>query len=53
MSESAVKIAMHRLRGRFGDALRAEIAQTLADPGKIDDEIRYLLSVIKPQDRDL
>jgi len=53
MSESAVKVAVHRLRGRFGESLRAEIAETVVEPGKIDDEIRYLLSVVRPQDRGL
>ena len=46
MSEAAVKVAVHRLRKRFGALLRAEIAQTVSDPAKIDDEIRYLFSAI-------
>jgi DNA-directed RNA polymerase specialized sigma24 family protein len=32
LNESAVKVAVHRLRQRYGDVLRDEIAQTLADP---------------------
>jgi RNA polymerase sigma-70 factor (ECF subfamily) len=51
MSESAVKVAVHRLRERFGRVLRDEIAGTLADPTEVDEEIRYLLSVIRPRPR--
>jgi RNA polymerase sigma-70 factor (ECF subfamily) len=53
MSESAVKVAVHRLRGRFGEELRAEIAETVDDPGQVEEEIRYLLSVVRPSRRDL
>jgi RNA polymerase sigma-70 factor (ECF subfamily) len=44
MSEAAVKVAVHRLRQRYGQLLREEIAQTVADPGEVDGEIRHLLS---------
>jgi RNA polymerase sigma-70 factor (ECF subfamily) len=53
MSESAVKVAVHRLRARFGEALRAEIAETLDDADKVDEEIRYLLSILEPGTREL
>jgi RNA polymerase sigma factor (sigma-70 family) len=49
MSEGALRVAVHRLRGRFRDQLRAHIAQTLAhpeDPGTVEEEIRYLMSVL-------
>jgi RNA polymerase sigma-70 factor (ECF subfamily) len=46
MSESAVKVAIHRLRRRFGEMLRDEVSQTLDDPDKTDDEIRYLFAVM-------
>jgi RNA polymerase sigma-70 factor (ECF subfamily) len=46
MSENAVKVAVHRLRRRFGEVLREEIAQTLADQSDVDEEARYLLTVI-------
>jgi RNA polymerase sigma-70 factor (ECF subfamily) len=42
-SEGAIKIAVHRLRRRFGDALRATIAETVADPAAVDDELKHLL----------
>jgi RNA polymerase sigma factor (sigma-70 family) len=47
MTEGAVKTAVHRLRRRFGDCLRAEIAETVADGSDVDDEVRYLLSVVR------
>lgn len=46
MTEAAVKTAVHRMRKRFGDLLRAEVADTVADTDLIDDEIRYLFSVL-------
>ena len=46
MTEAAVKMAVHRLRKRFGKALRAEIMQTVANPAEVDDEIRHLLSIL-------
>jgi RNA polymerase sigma-70 factor (ECF subfamily) len=42
MSETAVKVAVHRLRRRFGVLLRDEISQTVSDPNEVDDEIREL-----------
>ena len=48
MSEGSVRAAVLRLRKRFGRALRAQIAETVADPGEVDDEIRRMLSVIRP-----
>jgi RNA polymerase sigma factor (sigma-70 family) len=46
MTEGAVKVAVHRLRRRYRQLLREEIAQTLASPEEVDDEIRYLLSCL-------
>ncbi len=48
LSEGAVRAAVLRLRKRFGKSLRAEIAETVADPAEVDDEIRHLLTVIRP-----
>jgi RNA polymerase sigma factor (sigma-70 family) len=45
LSEGAVKMAVHRLRERFRELLRAEVAQTVARPEDIDDELRHLISV--------
>jgi RNA polymerase sigma-70 factor (ECF subfamily) len=46
MTEGAVKVAVHRLRRRYRAMLREEIAQTVADPTEIDDEIRQLFSAL-------
>lgn len=42
MSEGAIKVAIHRLRQRFGQLLRSEIAQTVASVDEVDDEIKRL-----------
>lgn len=47
MSEGAVKVAVHRLRRRFGALLREEIAETVSDAGHVDDEIRELFRALK------
>jgi DNA-directed RNA polymerase specialized sigma24 family protein len=46
MTAQAVKSAIHRLRQRYGELLRAEIAQTLASPADVDDELRHLIRVL-------
>jgi RNA polymerase sigma-70 factor (ECF subfamily) len=46
LSEGAVKVAMHRLRQRFRDAVRAEIAQTVATPAEVDEELRCLMTAM-------
>lgn len=47
MSEGAVKVAVHRLRQRFGTVLRDEVARTLADPSDVDDELRHLFAAFE------
>ena len=46
LSESAVKSAVHRLRQRYRKLLRDEIAQTVAEPGEVDEELRHLFAVL-------
>jgi RNA polymerase sigma-70 factor (ECF subfamily) len=46
LSTDAVKKAVERLRRRYGELLRNEIAQTVAGPGDIEDEIRHLRQVL-------
>ena len=46
MTEGAVKVAVHRLRKRYGELLRLEIANTVSSPDEIDGELRYLLAVV-------
>ena len=47
MTEGAVRVAVHRLRRRYGDVLRREIAATLDDPSQIDDEIQGLFTALE------
>jgi RNA polymerase sigma factor (sigma-70 family) len=42
MSEGAVRVAAHRLRRQYREFLRAEIAETLVDPGLVEDEMSAL-----------
>ena len=46
MTEGAVKVAIHRLRKRFRDCVKAEIAHTVATDDEARDELRYLIEVI-------
>jgi RNA polymerase sigma factor (sigma-70 family) len=45
-SEGALKVAIHRLRRRYRDLFRQEIADTVADPAEVDAELRYLAAVL-------
>ena len=46
LSEAGIKMEVMRLRARFRERLRAEVAQTVADPAEVEAECRYLLSVL-------
>ena len=46
MSVSAFKSAVHRVRRQYRDRLRAEVAETVADPADVDDELRHLVMVL-------
>jgi len=46
MSEGAARVAVHRLRQRYGELLRGEIAQTVGSAEEVDDEVRYLLNAL-------
>jgi RNA polymerase sigma factor (sigma-70 family) len=47
MTEDAVKQALRRLRRRYGQLLREEIAHTVMAPGDIEDELRHLIAVLR------
>ena len=47
MAENAVRQAFHRFRQRYQLLLRDEIAHTVATPSDIEDELRYLVSVLR------
>jgi RNA polymerase sigma factor (sigma-70 family) len=46
-SEAAARVAVHRLRKRFSAVLREEVARTVAAPGDVDAEIRWLLTTVR------
>lgn len=46
MSEGTVRVAVHRLRKRYRELLREEIAQTLANPAQADEEMQALFSAL-------
>jgi DNA-directed RNA polymerase specialized sigma24 family protein len=45
-SEGAIKVAVHRLRQRYRELLRAEIAGTVASASEVEDEIRNLFTAL-------
>jgi DNA-directed RNA polymerase specialized sigma24 family protein len=46
MTPSAVKVAVHRLRRHYRDALRRRVEETVESPADVDDEMRYLLKTL-------
>jgi RNA polymerase sigma factor (sigma-70 family) len=46
LSEAALKSAIYRLRQRYGELIRAEIANTVASPAEVEDELRHLFAVL-------
>ena len=47
VTESALKAVVYRLRCRYGELFREEIAHTVSQPEEIEDEIRHLLAVLR------
>lgn len=45
MSENAVKVAIHRLRARFRELIRTEVAATVNDPAELTNELRHLIAI--------
>jgi RNA polymerase sigma-70 factor (ECF subfamily) len=46
LTEGTVKVAVHRLRQRFRELLRTEVAHTVARPEDIDSELRHLIAIV-------
>lgn len=46
MTEGAVKVAVHRMRRRYRELLRDEVAQTVASPDMVDDELHALFAAL-------
>jgi hypothetical protein len=49
LSDGALKVAIHRLRKRFREVVKHEIAQTVIDPAAAREELLYLLDVLSRQ----
>jgi RNA polymerase sigma-70 factor (ECF subfamily) len=49
MSLANIKVTAHRLRARYRQLLREEIARTVSHPAEIDDEIQYLMRVVSQE----
>ncbi len=47
MSVGALKAAVHRMRSRYRELVREEVAHTVADPSELQAEARYLIAVIR------
>jgi RNA polymerase sigma-70 factor (ECF subfamily) len=48
LSVNAFKVAVHRMRQRYRELVRAEVLQTVSRPEEVDDEIRHLLAALTP-----
>jgi RNA polymerase sigma factor (sigma-70 family) len=46
LTEGALKVALHRMRQRFRELLRSEVAHTVPSPEDVEDELRHLVAVI-------
>ena len=46
MNANAFKVAVHRMRRRFRQLVREEVAGTLTDAGQIEDEMRSLFAAL-------
>jgi len=46
LSHGAVRVQVHRMKRRFGELVRAEIAETVADPGDVNEEVRAFLRAL-------
>ena len=49
LTPAALRIRLHRLRQRFREIVRSEVAHTVANPADIDDELRHLAAVLGKQ----
>ncbi|MEM7681247.1 MAG: sigma factor [Planctomycetota bacterium] len=47
MTPNAIKVAIYRLRRRYAALVRQAVTQTVADPADVEDEMRYLVDVLR------
>jgi RNA polymerase sigma-70 factor (ECF subfamily) len=46
MTKNAVGVGVHRLRQRYGELIREEIAHTVAQAFDVEEEMRYLYDIL-------
>jgi len=46
LSSAAVAMSIHRMRRRYGELLRQEVAATVDDPAEVEDELRTLMAIV-------
>jgi RNA polymerase sigma factor (sigma-70 family) len=46
ISVNAVGVAIHRMRRRFGELVRTQVARTVSDPKELEDELRHLIAIL-------
>src|SRR5262245_43464305 len=46
ISAGALRMSVHRMRRRYGSLLRTEIAESVCRPEEVDEELRFLLSIL-------
>jgi RNA polymerase sigma-70 factor (ECF subfamily) len=46
LSAAAVNMSVHRMRRRYGELLRQEVAATVSDPADVEDELRSLMTAV-------
>ncbi len=49
LTAGALRVSLHRLRQRFRETVRSEVAHTVANPAVIDEELRHLAAVLSKQ----
>lgn len=49
MTEGAVRVAVHRLRRRYRELMRGQIAQTVSSPEEVDEELRQLFAAVRSE----
>lgn len=45
-SENALKASVHRMRRRYGEIFRSEVALTVNDPSEVDEEVQHLIGAL-------
>jgi len=46
VAEASVPVLVHRLRQRYRELVRAEVAQTVTSPAELEEEMRHLFAVL-------